>query len=131
MSYHPISYWFILSYTLYGPPGPSFFQGCPHLSKCKLRMTFTDSACQRCFLFLYLFVCTYWTRNLLRFLFIPPHLISWSFNSLLSYSNSFLRLCSPMRTDIILGRHSNYQPIFSHPSYWNRLSSMNLGWICS
>lgn len=44
-----------------------------------------------------------------------------------SHSHSFRRLRPPMRTNIILGGHSNYQPSISSPIHRQRPGTMDLG----
>lgn len=98
----------------------------PHLPRRKLRLTNPILTRQRSFNILYLPIPSCRARDILRILYFPRNMKHWSSPTICSHSNCIHRLCTPMRTNIILRGHSNYKPIISHPLYWHHPSRMNL-----
>ena len=63
----------------------------------------------------------HWTRNILQIFSLYSCVVSRSYSSIVNYSCSFYRLCSPREPNIILRRLSNHKFIFrstlSRPDY--------------
>ena len=107
----------------------SIFKSYSHLPRRKLRMITTHSACQWCFVLLHLPLHAYWTGPILRILLIHSYLNSRCSYLISCYRNSIPRLCTPLRTDIILRCHSYHQPLISHSSGRNRACPVGLRWL--
>ncbi|GFG29950.1 hypothetical protein Cfor_05466, partial [Coptotermes formosanus] len=57
-------------------------------------------------------------------------MISRSSNPIPNNSNSIHRICTSMRTNIILRNNCNHKPTISNPIRRKGNSSMSMGWIC-
>jgi hypothetical protein len=102
-----------------------------YFTRRKLRMASTKPTCQRRLSIFRLYLPSYRTRYLLRFLspnrnmerryyFIYPH-----------HGNSFPRLCSSMRTNKILRSNSNHKTVLSCSIHRTNICRMTLRRICS
>lgn len=121
----------LFSYTLHSRYLNSILFSRPYLPRCQLRLTNSQSPCQRCFILLHLYLSPHWPRPILWILFKYGNLKHRCHPFTTSYSNSFCWLRTPMRSNIILRGHSNYQPTLSNPlcRYYTR--AMNLRGIFS
>uniref|UniRef100_A0A8C0WK66 Uncharacterized protein n=1 Tax=Castor canadensis TaxID=51338 RepID=A0A8C0WK66_CASCN len=100
-----------------------------YLLRRKLWLNYPLSPCQRSFHIIYLPIHTRRMRNLLRIIHLHRNMKHRYYLTIHSHSYHLHRICSPMRTNIILRSHSNYQPTFSNPVHWIQSSRMNLRWI--
>merc|ERR1712050_475756 len=90
----------------------------------------SDISCQWGQIFFHVSISTRRSRFILWVLQLYTHLKYWSSHSPRSNSYSILRVCSPMRANVILRGNSNYQFVFNHPVYWRRSCSVNMGRLC-
>lgn len=97
-----------------------------HLPRRKLRLINPIFTRQRGLNILHLLIPSRRTRNILRILHFPRNMKYRSCPSICSHSNRIYRLCSSMRTNIILRGHRNHKPIISYSIYWHHPSRMNL-----
>lgn len=121
----------LLSHTLHIRYNNSFLISHPHLPRRKLRMTYSILTRKRSFYILYLSISPRRTRYILWILYIHRNMKYWSSPTIRSNSYSIHRLCTSMRTNIILRCNSNYKPSISYPLYRNNPSWMNLRRILS
>lgn len=98
----------------------------PHLPRRKLWLTNPILTCQWSLNILYLLIPPCRPRNILRILHLFRNMKHWSCPIICSHSNRIHRLCTSMRTNIILRGHSNHKPIISYSLYWHHPSRMNL-----
>merc|ERR1711962_1949236 len=73
----------------------------------------------------------YRTRNLLWLLFIPTHVVNWSYYYILGHRNCVFRIRLTVRPNIILRGYCNYKSSFSNSLRGNRSSTMTVRRICS
>uniref|UniRef100_A0A8C0WAM5 Uncharacterized protein n=1 Tax=Castor canadensis TaxID=51338 RepID=A0A8C0WAM5_CASCN len=105
----------ISSNTLHIRHHNSILFSCTYLPRCKLRLNYPISPCQRSFHILYLPIHTRRMRNLLQIIRLHRDMKRWYYLTIHSHSYHLYRIYSPMRTNIILRSHSNYQPTLSNP----------------
>lgn len=119
------------SHTLHSRHHPSLLLRSPHMPKRPIRMTNSKPPCKWSLFLLHLHLPAHRTRPLLRFIPKQRDLKHRSYPPSNPHSNCFRRLRSPMRTNIILRCHSNYQSILSHPLHRPNTSRMSLRGLLS
>lgn len=117
-------------YALYSSCRPGLQFCGTHHSRRQLRVITTISSRQRGFLVLYLYLLPHWTGNLLRFFPLPAHLKYRCDSSLLDYGDCIFRLCSPLRSDVLLRGYSYYEFIICYPLSWEDASGVSLRRVC-
>lgn len=127
----PNYYRTILSYTLYIRYNNSLLISNTHLPRRKLRMINPIYTRKWSLYILYLLISTCRTRHVLWILYIYRNMKHWSSTTIRSNSHSIYRLCTPMRTNIILRSNSNYKPFISYSLHRNNPCRMNLRWVLS
>lgn len=103
----------------------------PHLPRCKLWLTDPKFTRQRRIILFYLHLHTHRPRSVLRVISLQRDLKYWCYPISARHNDRFRRLRSTLRSNIILGRHSNYQSTLSGPLYRRRPGSMNLRRVLS
>ena len=116
----------VLSNTLHIRHNNSFLISYTHLSRRKLRMSYSLSTCKRSIHILYLPIHPRRPRPILRILYIPRNMKHWSSSTIYRYSNSLHRLRPALRTNIILRSYGHHKSTISYPLYRNRPRRMNL-----
>lgn len=116
----------VLSNTLHIRHNNSFLISYTHLSRRKLRMSYSLSTCKRSIHILYLPIHPRRPRSILRILYIPRNMKHWSSPTIYRYSNSLHRLRPALRTNIILRSYGHHKSTISYPLYRNRPRRMNL-----
>lgn len=86
-----------------------------YLPRRKLWMTATNTTCKRSLIILRVHLPTYRTGYILWIIQLHTYMISRCSNSIPNYSNSIYRICSTLRTNIILRCDSNYKLALSNP----------------
>lgn len=102
-----------------------------YLPRCKLWMTITNTTCQRRVPILRMYLFTHWTKYILWIIQLYTHMISGSRNPNLNLRNSLSRICTTMRTNIILRCNCNYKLIISNSIRRYRSSTMSMRRVCS
>lgn len=116
----------VLSNTLHIRHNNSFLISYTHLSRRKLRMSYSLPTCKRSIHVLYLPIHPRRPRPILRILYIPRNMKHWSSPTIYRYSNSLHRLRPALRTNIILRSYGHHKSTISYPLYRNRPRRMNL-----
>jgi len=109
----------------------SIFICSTHFTRRKLRMIITIYSRKRSINILSLYLSSYRSRNLLWILLSYRNMKPWSNFIYSSNSNSFYRICPPMRTNKILRCHCYYKLIFSNSIYRENISRMIMRRVCS
>jgi hypothetical protein len=86
-----------------------------YLPRRKLRLNYPISPCQRSFHILYLPIHARRTRNLLRIIHLHRNMKHRYYLTIHSHNYRLYRICSPIRTNIILSSHSNYNLLSAIP----------------
>nr|AGM32857.1 hypothetical protein [Coptotermes formosanus] len=73
-----------------------------------------------------MYLHTHRTKHILWIIQICTHMIRRSSNSIPNYSDSLYRICTSMRTNIILRSNSNYKSTISSTIHRKRISSMSM-----
>lgn len=94
-------------------------------------MTNSKHSCKRSLLFLHLPLPSRSPRHILWLIPLQRNLKHRSSSPTPNYNNRLRRICAPMRTDILLRSHRNYQPSFRLPLHRGHPSTMNLRWFLS
>ena len=121
----------IPSNTLYIRHNNSILLYNPHLPRCELRLNHPIYTCKRSINIFYLPVHACRTRPTLRIIHFLRNMKHRSNSPICNNSHSTHTLCPAVRTDIILGSNSYYQPSLSNPIHWHKPSRMNLRRILS
>lgn len=121
----------ISSHTLHIRHNYSILISNTHLPRRQLRLTYPIYTRKRSLNILHLLIPSCRTRNILWVIHIHRNMKHWSCTIICCNSNSIHRICTSMRTNILLRSHSNYQPIISYPLYRNNLGRVNLRRILS
>ena len=103
----------------------------PHLPRCKLWLNHPIYTRKRGINIFYLPIHACRTRPILRIIHFLRNMEHRSNPPICNNSHSTHTLCPAVRTDIILGSNSYYQPSLSNPIHWHRPSRMNLRGILS
>merc|ERR1712126_637365 len=106
------------------------FSRVSHISRDKLWVITSDISCQWGQIFFHVSISTRRSRFILWVLQLYTYMKHWSSHSPRSNSYSILRVCSPMRANIILRGNCDYQSVFDHPVYWRRSCSVNMRGLC-
>lgn len=121
----------IPSNTLYIRHHNSILISHPYLPRRKLRLINPIFTCQRSLNILHLLISPCRTRHILWVLHLLRNMKHRNYPPIHSHSNRIYRLCTTMRTNIILRSHSNYKFTISHSIHWNHPCRMNLRRILS
>ena len=114
------------SYTLYFRHRHSLLIRGTHLPGRKLRMTYPKYTRQRRFLLFHLHLPSHWPGTLLRVILIQRDVKHRSYPSPTSNNDSIRRLCSSLRTNILLRCNRYYKPSLSRPIRGQHPGSVNL-----
>lgn len=117
--------------TLHCRHHPSLLVCRPHLPKRAVRLTNPKPPRKRSFILLHLHLPAHRTGTLLRLIPIQRNLKHRSRPTTNPHSHSLRRIRPAMRTNIILRRHSHYQPILSRPLHRPNPCRMGLRRILS
>lgn len=129
LSYFPAPYRAIPRHALYLRYRHSLLFRCPHLPRCKLWLTHPKPTRQRSIFLLHLHLPSHRPRTLLRLVPLQRNLKYWGRSPPPSYRNRLRRLCSPMRTNVLLRSDCHYQPPIRCPLRGRDPRSMNLRWL--
>jgi len=88
-----------------------------------------EITCQRGIVLLYLFILPYRSGDVLRELHIPWAVVQGDRPITASDSGRFSRLCVAVRSDELLGSHSDHQFVFRFPLFWGGLGYVTLRWV--
>eukprot|EP00095_Tigriopus_kingsejongensis_P005070 maker-scaffold2235_size18398-snap-gene-0.5 protein:Tk05070 transcript:maker-scaffold2235_size18398-snap-gene-0.5-mRNA-1 annotation:"cytochrome b" len=107
--------WPPTSHTLHRRHNLSLLLHRPHMPRRTIRLTNPQPPCKRSLILLYLHLLPHRPRALLWLIPIQRNLKHRHHPPTYPYSNCFRRLCSTMRTNILLRGHCYHQLILSHP----------------
>ena len=116
----------VSSHTLFCRHYNRFLLHRPHLPRRQLWLASTQYPRKRSINIFYLYLHSHCTRSLLWLLPLYRNLKHRNHPLTSSYNNSIRRVCPPMRTNILLGRHSHHQSSLSRPLSRARPRPMNL-----
>jgi len=108
-----------------------FFLRCPHLPRRQLRLTHPQPSCKRSLLLLHLHLPPHRPRPVLWILPLQRDLKHRSRPTSSSNDDRLRRICSSMRTNVLLRSHSHYKPPIRRTLRRQHTSSMNLRRILS
>jgi len=94
-------------------------------------MITTNNPRKRSLIILRMHLPTYRTKYILRVLQLHTHVIGGGSNSIPNYSNSFHRICTTVRANIILRCNRNHKPPISNSLCRKRSCTMSMGRLCS
>jgi len=92
-------------------------------------MTYPKPSCKRCIVLLLLYLLPHRPRPVLWLIPIQRNMKHWRCTTPLSNDDRLCRLRSPLRTDVILRCHCNYQPSICRSLRWHYTCGMNLRWL--
>lgn len=116
----------ISSHTLHIRHNYSILISYTHLPRRQLRLTYPIHTRKRSLNILHLLIPSCGAWNILWIIHIHRDMKHRSCTIICCNSNSIHRICTSMRTNILLRSHSNYQPTISYPLYRNNPSRVNL-----
>ena len=131
LPYNPNPHRPISSNTLHIRHNNSIFFSNSYLPRRKIWMIDPIYICKRSFNILHLPISTCRTRNILRILYFHRNMKHHCNPFICSNIHSIHRICSSMRTNVLLRSNSNYKLTISNPIHRNYPSRMNLRRVLS